>query len=214
MRIQLTLTLITFFLVVGTLLYGWVYLDSINGRYLSIIKAPKDTEQVVAKLEAKVAILEGELDMLNSQLALLQPNTPILVEQEEIVLPTPDKIDLFVDQKCFSNPNDLNECVVLNKTTLDTGVDVLIKPVLEISREGLNQIVFEFYENQNLITKLKITTRQLFVPDEPIATLVYINKNDLTLKARHGTDQIDAVFTYDGIDWIDYSRYTFLEGDN
>lgn len=212
---QLTLIIIVLLLTTSTLLFGWVYLASLNNKFSSMIASPAlNKDQRYAVLEEKNKILEKSLGELQAQVAFLEhelridstPQQTTEPEQQPLELDHPEKIELTVDQKCFQDPADLNQCAVLASATISDGITVIMRPQGDISTE-LNTIVFDFMRGEQKITEFAATTALLF-ESQPLAEIVYLNERDITIKLSVGTARTPAVFTYDGQGWIDYARYS------
>ncbi len=181
-----------------------------------MIASPKSAEaQRIARLETENDILHKKLGSLEIKFATLENNqlistTPPLAQEIETLtqatITHPEKKQILVDQKCFSDSNDLNQCAVLASTQLTDSTSVIVKPLEDIS-DTLNHIVFEFYSGQNLLTEFRTTTTALFSAD-PLAEIVYLNTRDITLVMNVGINNVRSVFSYDGSGWIDYSKYS------
>lgn len=180
-----------------------------------MIASPKSAEaQRIARLETENDMLHKKLGELEIKFATLENNqlvstAPLAQEIETLTQATithPEKKEVVVDQKCFSDANDLNQCAVLASLQLTDSISVLVKPLEDIT-EPLNHIVFEFYSGQNLLTEFRTTTTALF-SSEPLAEIVYLNTRDITLVMNVGINNVRSVFSYDGSGWIDYSKYS------
>lgn len=181
-----------------------------------MIASPKSAEaQRIARLETENDMLHKKLGELEIKLATLEntqlatSQNPLTQEIETLTQATithPEKKEVVVDQKCFSDSNDLNQCAVLASLQLTDSISVLVKPLEDIT-EPLNHIVFEFYSGQNLLTEFRTTTTALF-SSEPLAEIVYLNTRDITLVMNVGINNVRSVFSYDGSGWIDYSKYS------
>jgi hypothetical protein len=215
---QFSLVIIVLILTSSILLFGGVYLVTLNTKFQSILSSP------FLKASEQFTLLQEENDQLHKELtdvrALLkrvehEVFTPTLdpsqriklsTPEPEIILPTENKVSITVDSKCFLDPTDLNQCAVLATAQLSETIAVVVKPVGSI-KEDLNELVFEFFDGATKITEFKTTTKRLF-ESEPIAEIAFIARNDITLSTKIGVSSIQSVYTYDGQGWIDYNEFT------
>ncbi len=213
-RFHLTLIILILLLATSTLLFGWVYLASLNNKFQSMIASPVlNKDQRYAVLEEKNRILENALGTLQSQVATLehellngQPSTAPVAQEPSLELDHPEKIELAIDQKCFQDSTNLNECAVLASAALTDVISVVVHPQGDITTD-INTITFGFMSGDRLITEFATTTAELFEPD-PIAEVVYLNERDITIKLNVGATRTPSVFSFDGQGWIDYGRYS------
>lgn len=200
----------------AALLFGWVYFDSVNKKYSELLRLPKD--QNIADLlnhidedQKKIQILEAQVKALQDNvmdLAKVQSTTPIKQVQqiESPILTSTSKIDLYLDQKCISDPEKLDECVILAESEVVEGVHVIVKPAKPLVADATNTLYVEFYNSQGKITDFLFETDNLFDQLHPIVTLVYINRNDITLQYKSAPNNQVHVVSYDGSGWIEYQR--------
>ena len=204
-KFQFTLVLATLVLVVSALLFGWVYFDSLNNKYLSLLSAQPGSAD-----ETKVKLTEAEqrIKNLESQVKALQDYQPLLTQQPDSSttqqnIESPDLKDIYIDSKCFEDPEQLDQCLILSQAELKDKILLLIKPTAPIIN-GLNELVAEFYDGETKFLDYKFSTLNLLKTDEPILKTVFINKNDITLQFNQGEENKNTIVNYDGIGWISY----------
>lgn len=200
----------------AALLFGWVYFDSVNKKYSELLRLPKD--QNVADLlnhidddQKKIVILESQVKALQDNvmdLAKVQSTTPLAQAQQanSPILTSTGKVDLYLDQKCLSDKTHLDECVILADSEVADGVHVIIKPAKPLVADATNTLAVEFYNSQGKIADFLFDTDNLFDELHQIATVVYINRNDITLQYKSAPDDQIHVVSFDGSGWIEYQK--------
>lgn len=200
----------------AALLFGWVYFDSVNKKYSELLRLPKD--QNIADLlnhidddQKKILILESQVKALQDNvmdLAKVQSITPLVQVQQtnSPILTSTNKIDLYLDQKCLADKERLDECVILADSEVVEGIHVIVKPAKPLVADGSNTLAVEFYDSKDMLTEFTFDTDNLFDELHPIVTLVYINRNDITMQYKAAPDNQIHVVSYDGSGWIEYQR--------
>lgn len=215
-RIQFSLVLMVFFMSAAALLFGWVYFDSVNKKYSELLRLPKDQNigDLLSHIEQdqkKITILESQVKALQDNvmdLAKVQSSSP-LTKVETVnseVLSSTNKIDVYLDQKCLADKENLDECVILADSEMVEGVHAIIKPAKPLVADGVNTLYAEFYNSKGKITDFLFETDNLFDLLHPIVTIVYINRNDITLQYKTSPNNQVSVVNYDGSGWIEYQR--------
>lgn len=212
-RFQFSLTILILVLMAASMMFGGVYLVSLENKYTSLLHSPAlesarlngeldDSKQKIAILESQVKALQDNLiDMSKTTDSQTKP----LSSEVEATLNSPIQVDVYLDPKCFADPDQLDQCIVLGEAKLgDTG-HIVVKPAAPISA-GTNKINLEFSDKDQLVANYTFETDNLLKTDKPIATVVYIGRNDITLQIKTAPDNKNRIFNYDGQGWIEYVK--------
>lgn len=201
--------MIILILAFSIFLFGWVYLTSLDNKFQSMIASPVfKTSQDKDKMEVENKMLDEKIGLLEKKIATLENFiTNPQIKPEVITISHPKTKDIFIDPKCLENQDDLNQCQILSSIQLDDNISIAVKPISQITKES-NDITFEIYINNKKLTELSTQTINLFNTTSPIATVTYLNAQDITLNTNVGIGNVYTTFHYDGLGWIDYSKYT------
>jgi len=221
-RFQLSLIVTTLILTTGILLFGWVYLASLNNKYESILKSPLNTEAKLSILEEENRALAERLTTLeqgrtssdqmnnvsNEQASLTSQDPSKLIPGGEIPSDQANKSDVYIDQRCVADTDKLDECTILATIPLTNTINLLVKPSGALKADQVNELIFELQDSGKKYTTLHTTTANILNVTEPIATIVLTGKNDVTIQTRIGINNILSTYTFDGEGWIDYSKFS------
>ncbi len=210
-KFQFSLVIIILILVISILLFGWVYLMSLDNKFQSMIASPTlKNNSSTSQLEVKNQMLDEKVGELEKKLAKLEnilTTKNNIAPKETLVVSTPKTKDIYIDSKCFENQEDLNQCQILSSLELDDNISIITKPISTITPD-VNEISFEIYVNTKKITELNTTTVNLLDTSNPIATITYLNSRDITINTNVGISNVYKTYHYDGLGWIDYSKYS------
>ena len=215
-KIQLILIIVTLILTSTTLVFGWVYGATLHSKFQTLVKSPLYVSQ------EEVSNLREQNKVLTSKIAGLEKVVASLVPSYVIENPTPENSivtteievpsyvvskDILIDQKCFEDKNDLNQCVVFGRTDITPTLSVIVKPQDKITGSETENIIFEFVNGDAKVAEFKASTSKLF-DAAPVATIDYINNRDFTLSLTIGTNTLPSSYNFDGTGWIDYQKFS------
>lgn len=212
--LQLILITVTLIIASAILLYGWVFGSTLHARLQSITRMPLfNAQNELTELRNENQVLEEKIKALEKVVySLAQDQTEIVVTQEVAdEIPVPDYMslhDITIDQKCFADPADLNQCVVFASAVISPTLTVSVKSQGQISADGPWDLIYEFENGGTKIAEFKTSTVQLFEPGK-IATINYINNRDFSITTKIGTSDKESTYAFDGSGWIDYQKFKF-----
>ncbi|MCC6639283.1 hypothetical protein IT409_01845 [Candidatus Falkowbacteria bacterium] len=212
--LQLVLIIFTLIIACAIFLYGWVYGSTLHAKLGAISRMPMiTTTQEIELLRSENKLLAQKLTALEQVVyTLTSPQPDITTQVDKVIeIPVPDYVslhDVIVDQKCFEDKDDLNQCVVLASVALSPTLTVNLKPQGEITQDGPWNIVYEFENAGAKITEFKTTTTKLF-DAQKIATINYINNRDFSITTTIGASDKESTYAFDGSGWIDYQKFKY-----